>query len=124
MSVAMMLAGVLFAQSTAGFTVPAPSSDLPDVGYAELMQGRPADAIEHIRASGALEQRDPTAYINLGTAYALLGRKGEARDAYVAAKTSAQRFDVELADGRWIDSRDAARMAEAALDEGKVIALR
>lgn len=124
MSVAIMLAGALFAQSTAGFTVPAPSGDVPDVGYAELVRGHPAEAIEHIRASGALDQRDPTAYINLGTAYALLGRQAEAQRAYLDARTTAARYDVELSDGRWMDSRDAARMAARALENGQILALR
>lgn len=124
MSLSLILAGALFAQSAAGFTVPAPANGTPDVGYTQLIQGNPSEAIEHIRASGALEQKDPTALINLGTAYAMLGHKAAAHEAYVAAKFSPVRFDVELADGKWIDSRDAAVMAERSLDNGTMIALR
>lgn len=124
MSLSLIAAGVLFAQSAAGFTVPAPADSTPDVGYSLLVQGNPAGAIEHIRASGALERKDPTALINLGTAYAMLGQKAAAHDAYAEAKFSPMRFDVELADGKWVDSRDAAIMAERSLDNGTMIALR
>ncbi|WP_338468315.1 tetratricopeptide repeat protein [Novosphingobium sp. ZN18A2] len=124
MSVSMLLASVLFAQSTAGFTVPAPPPEKVDVGYVQLVAGQPGKAIDHIRATGALEQRDPAALINLGTAYAMLGHKAEAKDAYQKAKFSSNRYDLELANGDWIDSRDAAILAEKSLEKGEYLALR
>ena len=75
-----------------------------------------------IAAWSALD--DPAALINLGTANARLGRPDAALDHYRAALVSRQRYDLELADGRWVDSRAAARLAIKMLNDGSVLALR
>lgn len=98
--------------------------DRVDVGYVELSEGRPADAIERILANPTLEADDPAALINLGTANARLGRRGEALGYYRAAMVSRIRYDLELADGTWLDSRRAARVAARLLDRGQLLALR
>ena len=66
-----------------------------------------------------LIRRDPSRLINLGTAYARLGRTADAAAAYDAAIGSPIRYDVELASGRYMDSRWAARTALANLSQGK-----
>ena len=44
-------------------------------------------------------------------AHARLGHFDLARQFYAAATKSADHYDLELADGRWMDSRRAARLA-------------
>jgi len=67
---------------------------------------------------------DPAAQINLGTAMARLGQRDAARDHYRVALSSRDRYDLELADGRWMDSRAAARLAIARLAKNQALALR
>lgn len=119
---AILLAGLMFAQSS-GITVEA-TRTLPDVGYRELVAGRPADAITQIDANAELAADDPSALINRGTALARLGNTDAARDSFMAALASRQRYDVELRDGTWLDSRAAARKAVRMLDDGAVLALK
>lgn len=95
-----------------------------DVAYEELRTGDNAAAVARIRASGLLADGDPAALINLGAAYSRLGDKGAARDCYRSAIISKTRYDLELADGAWMDSRAAARLAIVRLDQGRTLALR
>ncbi len=118
----ILLAGLMLAQST-GITVEA-NRALPDVGYRELVAGRPAEAIRRIDANAQLAADDPSALINRGTALARLGDTSAARDSFMAALASRQRYDVELRDGTWLDSRAAARKAVRMLDDGAVLALK
>ena len=67
---------------------------------------------------------DPLALINLGTAYKMLGQKDRAAKLYRSAVASDERYDVQLSDGRWIDSRRAATLAMARLGSDDVLALR
>ena len=83
-----------------------------DVAYDALVQGRTEAAIA--RLEGA-EQSDPAVLINLAAAYAAEGRMAEARAAYERA-TFAERYELETANGEWIDSRVLARRALAAMD--------
>jgi hypothetical protein len=87
-----------------------------DVGYSELAGGRPAEAIARIEANRHLDANDPAALINAGTAYARLGRLEEARESFKAAMAGRRHYYLELADGRWVDSREAARMAMSRLE--------
>ena len=90
-----------------------------EVGFDELSDGRNQAAIEAIAANDELERDDPSRLINLGVAYARQGREAEARAMFRAAETSAIRYDVETAEGRWVDSRYLARKAQAMLDKGE-----
>jgi Tfp pilus assembly protein PilF len=85
------------------------------VAYAALRDGKPQDAVAQLAPSSRLAARDPSRLINLGTAYARLGRSDEAEAMYRAAADSPIRYDLELADGRYMDSRWAARIALAGL---------
>lgn len=123
MATSLVLATLLFAQATPAITVEAPF-DVDDVGYRELMAQRPADAIARIEANRALEVDDPAAQINLGTAKARLGDHAAAIDHYRAAIASRQRYELELADGNWMDSRAAGRLAVRMLAKGDTLALR
>ena len=124
-----MLVGLVLAQASPGVVTvegaePTPRPEWVDVGYAELASGHPEQAIAKIRANRAIEQGDPAALINLGSAHARLGRTDKAERLYKAAILSDTRYDLMLASGEWMDSRQAARLAIAALRDGKVLALR
>lgn len=119
----LLLAGLLLAQSAPAVVVEGPQSRV-DVAYTELSEGRPEAAIKKINANRALEADDPAALINLGTAHARLGRAEQARDYYIAAIGSSQRYDLQLADCQWMDSRKAARTAVSMLKNGTTLAVR
>lgn len=88
------------------------------VAYEELKAGQNALAVDKLTHSD-IDARDPSRLINLGTAYARLGKTADAQTAYKAAITSDIRYDVELANGSYMDSRWAARTALANLNRGK-----
>ena len=124
MPATLILAGLLFAQAAQPAITVESKSDRFDVGYRELAAQRPADAIKRIEANRSLDADDPAALINLGTAKARLGDRSAAVDRYRSALVSRQRYDLELADGTWMDSRAAARLAIRMLAKGEALALR
>lgn len=120
MSAALILAGAMLAQTA---TPETPGPEHVDVAYAELAQGQSDAAVSRIIGSDALRASDPAALINLGTAYARIGRMTEARSCFERAIASRERYDLELADGRWMDSRRAARAALNLLEQRETLAL-
>ncbi len=124
MSAFMLLAGVLMAQPIGSVVTVEASTAASDVGFAELTQGRPQDAITRIQTNPELETGDPAALINLGTAHARLGHADQARKFYMAAIASRDRADLEMADGRWMDSRKAARLGVESLRRAEALAVR
>ncbi len=94
------------------------------VGFEELRQGQNAAAVKVIDARLAREPRDPAALINLAAANVRLGRVDIARASLHQAMQSPERYDLELADGRWLDSRAAARMGLAMLKTRTALALK
>ncbi len=124
MSVSLLIASVLLAQPASQLEVYGAGTDKVDVAYEELMAGNNRGAVERIRASRLDDEGDPAALINLGTAYARLGETGKARNCYMAALTSDTPYMLELADGRWVNSRRAAKMAFKALAGKDALALR
>jgi len=119
---AILMAGLFLAQS-ATITVEA-NRPAAEIGYRELSAGDPAQAERRIREQRGDMADDPAALINLGSAQARLGDRKAARNSYVAALSSRQRYDLELSDGSWLDSRAAARLAVRMLDKGTTLALR
>ena len=105
----------VLAQSAFSLALDTRPTDSVDVGFEQLESGQPREAIKAIQANKALESDDPAALINLGNAYARLGQTESAMAYYQAALNSDQRYALELADGRWMDSREAARKAMHAL---------
>lgn len=93
-----------------------------DVAYRELARHDNSAAVASILAGSAAAAGDPAALINLGTAYMRMGDAASARRAFNAAIASRVRYDLQLADGTWLDSRDAARAALAYLDRGRIVA--
>ncbi len=92
--------------------------------YGELAQSQTEATISRILASEKYDSQDPATLINLGAAYAKIGQKDRAMAMYRAAIMSPDRYDLQLADGRWMDSRAAARLAAAALERGDKLARR
>ena len=124
-----LILATAFAASTAAAPAPAPIAvearmERIDVGYTELSEGRNSEALARIQASLEANSQDPAALIILAAAYSRLGRISEARTALEAAAASPERFDLQLADGRWLDSRQAAKLARTRLQEGQALALR
>ncbi|NYF30879.1 MULTISPECIES: hypothetical protein [Sphingopyxis] len=117
--VALAFASPAAAQSIVVVTAPQADSDVLPVAFAELKAGENEAAVDKLTGETTLDARDPSRLINLGTAYARLGRTTDAAAAYDAAIASPIRYDLELASGRYMDSRWAARTALANLNQGK-----
>ncbi|MBB5705328.1 hypothetical protein [Sphingopyxis panaciterrulae] len=115
---ALAFASPAAAQSIVVVTAQSPDSRVLPVAFAELQAGANDAAVAKLTTSD-VDARDPSRLINLGTAYARLGRSADARTAYEAAAASPIRYDLELADGTTMDSRWAARTALARLDQGR-----
>lgn len=108
MSVNALIASALFAQAAFSMGMDAQSDQKSEVAYEEMQQGQSAQAIQKLKAT---ESNDPGALINLGTAYARSGMTNKAIASYRAAIATDVRYDLQLADGTWMDSRAAARVA-------------
>ncbi|MXP00407.1 hypothetical protein GRI97_15555 [Altererythrobacter xixiisoli] len=110
----------------AGVAVPPPESEslqTTDVAFEEIANGQNAAAIAALQERLAAEPSDPALLINLGAAYQRSGDSERAAAAYRAAADSSTRYQLELADGSWMDSRHAARLAMHSLDR-TTLALR
>ena len=105
-------------------TVERPSDRGLDVAYEEMVQGKTETVIVRLEGADESKASEPALLINLGTAYARKGRVNEAETMYRAAIDSEKRYDVELADGRWMDSRSAARVALTRLGRAQEFAMR
>ena len=108
MTTAAIIASLFLAQG---------SAQAADVGYEELTANRNAAAIQRIEANEDLKAGDPARLINLGVAHARQGREKLAREMFERAAW-AERLDLETASGAWIDSRELALRALAALERG------
>ena len=124
MAADFVLATVLasLAPSAAVTEYTSPSTEV-DVAYEELRDGNTAAAIRQLEDPRVSDRDDPARLINLGTAYAREGRMAEAEAMFRAAMKSDQRW-LELADGRWLDSRAVAQLALARLEQSSSLALR
>ena len=116
MSAILALSVLLFAQAGTAATVDSAAQER-DVAYTELTNGETQAAITRLEAALVENPDDPALLINLGSAYAEIGNREQAARCYEAAATSDIRYRLELANGDWIDSRRAARMAMNALKE-------
>lgn len=122
MGLAIILAAALAAQPAIPAADTASNVENVDVAYTELADGRDAEALHKLEQSALVQAGDPAALINLGTAYARAGEEAKARASFAAAMASRDRYVLELADGTWVESKVAARMASAALGTGAVLA--
>src|SRR3546814_15893019 len=96
---ALAFASPAAAQSIVVVTAQSPDSRVLPVAFAELQAGANDAAVAKLTTSD-VDARDPSRLINLGTAYARLGRSADAGTAYEAAAASPIRYDLELAGSR------------------------
>lgn len=123
MSIFAFLTVALASGTTVEAPVSEPQFEHVEVGYAALSRGDPADAIATITSAGS-NQSDPVVLINLAAASAKLGQIQKARRMLKSARIAPDRFDVQLSDGRWMDSREVARLADSKLARQEVLAMR
>ena len=117
----MLTGALLFAQTGAVMTAgTSEANDSVPVAYEELSGGQAAEAIRALEAMRAQNPGDPAVLINLGSAYAELGDAARAEEAYRSAIESDVRYRLELADGSWVDSRHAARLALRNLENARL----
>ena len=119
----MLLTAVFLASALVQPTAPHANSGPTDVAYAELAAGNSDAALRKLE-DASVDRSDPAVLINLGTAYARQGATDKALAALRAAVSSPERYDLELADGSWMDSREVARRALAKLQRGTAQAAR
>jgi len=91
--------------------------DQEQLGFAAMQAGDTMTAIQQLERASAELPDDPGRLINLGTAYARMGRLTDARAAFSRAAASRTHFDLILADGSVVDSRRAASYALRKLDD-------
>ncbi len=125
MAAALILAAALAVQSSASVPGPnVPVIELVPVAYTELAEGHADKAVMDLEPRAQANPSDPATLINLGAAYARLGMTERAETAFAAARDSSVSYRLELNDGRWMDSRRAARIALEELDGGTRLAMR
>jgi cytochrome c-type biogenesis protein CcmH/NrfG len=123
MAVTLVLSAlVAAAQLTSTPGAEPPTTETRDVAYQDIAAGRADEAIQAIEARLEADPRDPALLINLGAAYARKGDTARAAQAFQAAIDSPTRYDLELADGTWVDSRHAARRALQTLQHSAQLA--
>jgi Flp pilus assembly protein TadD len=101
-----------------------PGGEPLPVAYADLQAGRTDAALKTLAQPRGVEASDPSRLINLGSALARKGRFTEAAAQYRAAMASDVRYELELADGRWMDSREAAKLALSRLNQSMAMNTR
>lgn len=115
------IASALLLLTQAAAMPPAPAAEpvleQKEVAYGDLSEGRTQAAITTLEQQLQADPADPATLINLGSAYAQRGDSTRAAAAYRAAANSSTRYSLELADGSWVDSRSAARLALRRLEQ-------
>ncbi|KLI62996.1 hypothetical protein [Aurantiacibacter marinus] len=111
----LALAPLFLAQAVTGHMVEQ-EYETVDVAYEELSEGDAEAAVVQLEAELAEHGGHPALFINLGSAYARLGNVDRAEFYYRAAQDCDEEYQMELADGRWMDSRDVARLALATVE--------
>jgi len=116
----LVLSALMFAQAGSLAVIDEPVTEQRDVAYDALSTGEARAAVDALEALRAENPGDPALLINLGSAYVALGDTERAEAAYREAATSETRYQLELADGSWTDSRRAARTALRTLEQSRV----
>jgi Tfp pilus assembly protein PilF len=88
-----------------------------ELGYDALMSGDNQRAVDDIMKNLDARNADPAKLLNLGRAYARMGRNIEAARLFQAAIDSNNQFEVELADGRILPARKAAKLALSQIND-------
>lgn len=111
MSFTAIAVAALMGQSAFSLAISEPKPDSVDAAYTELAAGQYDDAVNKLEARYQVDRTDPATLINLGAAYAATGQSDRALASYQAAIDSGERYELQLADGTWADSRVIARTA-------------
>lgn len=115
----LLLSGALVAGTMLSAAHAEPTSEISypkgSIGYEALMRGDNERAISQIMTNEQVSKHDPAKLLNLGRAYARMGKSEEAAGYFLAAMQSRESVDLVLADGRIMNSKDAARQAYANL---------
>jgi len=121
MLVNLTLGALMLAQASSMAIIGTPEgTESRDVAYETLAAGDAQQAIANLEALRAENPGDPALLINLGSAYAEVGNLAKAEEYYNAAAESDIRYQLELADGSWVDSRRAARTALRNLEASRL----
>ncbi len=93
MSAALLLAGLLMTQTAVPAVTVFGSANRTerervDVAFEEVRQGRNEAAVVRIKGNRDLDADDPAAMINMGTAYARMGRTTDAKECFTRAMAS------------------------------------
>lgn len=112
MIVSLMLAGVAATAQPSSEHAAVEAQEINyeqgQLGFAALRSGDMDRAISQLEQASADLPNDPARLINLGNAYARVGRIEEARKTLRRAIAAKQHFDLILSDGQVVDSRRAA----------------
>ncbi len=112
MILSLMLAGVAAAAQPSPEQASVEAQEINyeqgQLGFAALRSGDTDRAIAQLEQASAELPDDPARLINLGNAYARVGRVEEARETLRRAIAAKRHFDLILSDGRVVDSRRAA----------------
>ncbi|MDZ7588677.1 MAG: hypothetical protein U5J78_05930 [Parasphingorhabdus sp.] len=92
------------------FSTPVLAKDAP-LADAALSAGNYQLAVVQLERAGAGQSNDPAQLINLGQAYLNLGETRHAETLFRAALISFNRYDIVLANGTVVDSRELAQRA-------------
>jgi len=114
--------GGMLALGLAGPALAQSGNATSEVGYASgalgvsaLLQGDNARAEAQLASMTGVKSNDPARLLNLGEVYRRTGRIASAAAAFRAARDYAHPFDVELADGTVMSTRQVAEIALARL---------
>lgn len=86
------------------------------LGYDALVAGDLTRAETQLDALHGVRANDPARLINLANVYMRTGRIAAARNLLVTARDSHTQFDVELANGEVVSTREVARRALARME--------
>ena len=87
-----------------------------EVAFEELLEGDARSAIAVLEAELEDNPGDPAILINLGSAHASLGEWEQAEAYYRQARDGEEGYELELANGRWLHSSEAAALALATVE--------
>jgi len=90
-----------------------------ELAASSIANGQTTKAIASLEIQREASPDDPGLLINLGIAYAHVGKDAKALEMFDAAMKSANPIELETADGRATDSRRLARKAIGMLERGE-----
>jgi Flp pilus assembly protein TadD len=119
----MRIVGILAVLAVSAPAIAAPEHEIGyqrgSLGYEALMSNDNGRALKQLVQDRTVKANDPAKLLNLGRAYARLGDKAKAEEAFTAALYCKDEMTLVLSNGKEINSRAAARMALRRLKAGK-----